>query len=215
MSKSVQALSSLLNKLPLFPSTKTGARNFHVPRIFSGSMDTTETKNNYTSPVSGMISIPSRSTGSLINRIHHPYSRAIGPSMNAKEEYEKNRSWGMLTSIDAYGCDAELIRSEEDLRRYVIELCSLIDMKRYGETIIEYFGANQEVEGFSVVQLIETSCVTMHCANSTNVVYTDIFSCKSYDPVVAAKFTAEFFGAKEWDYNVLLRGVSSYSKKEQ
>jgi S-adenosylmethionine/arginine decarboxylase-like enzyme len=162
-----------------------------------------------------LTSILSRNSAVVPGRIHHPYSRSIGPNVNAKEEYEKNGSWGMLTSIDAYGCRPELIRSKENLRKYIIELCRLIDMKMYGETIIEYFGENEKVEGFSVVQLIETSCISMHCANSTNVVYTDIFSCKSYDPVVATKFTAEFFGAKEWDYNVLLRGVSHNHKKAE
>jgi S-adenosylmethionine/arginine decarboxylase-like enzyme len=113
----------------------------------------------------------------------------------------------MLTSIDAYGCDPAKIRSKEELQRFVIELCDLLKMKRFGPTSIEHFGES-EVAGYTVAQMISTSMISAHLANKTNAGYFDLFSCKEYDPAKAAKFTADFFKSKTYDYQVLLRGAT-------
>jgi len=103
--------------------------------------------------------------------------------------------WGYLTSLDVYGCNPDFIRDAEKIRTYVKELCVLIDMKRFGECQVVHFGKEDRVEGFSMVQLIETSLISGHFANLTNAAYIDIFSCKPYDPEQVARFTKEFFEA--------------------
>jgi len=115
------------------------------------------------------------------------------------------RPWGYLTSVDLYGCDGHTIRSEEKIRKFVIELCDLIEMKRFGETQIVHFGQDKRVEGYSMVQLIETSMISAHFANQTNTAYLDIFSCKSYDPDTVVRFSESFFNAERTISHVIQR----------
>lgn len=101
--------------------------------------------------------------------------------------------WGLATSIDIYECDGQIIRDAEKIRQFVVELCDLIGMKRFGETQIVHFGEDERVAGYSMMQLIETSLISAHFANLTNTVYLDVFSCKMYDPAVVAAFAQGFF----------------------
>jgi len=122
-----------------------------------------------------------------------------------KQEFEKRGAWGLLTSLDIHDCNGETIRDPEAIRRFVIELCDLIEMKRFGEPLIVDFGEDPRVSGYSLTQLIETSLISAHFANASNSVYLDIFSCKYYDPEEAARFSAEFFGGRIANRNVVLR----------
>ena len=87
----------------------------------------------------------------------------------------------------------------------VIEVCDLIRMKRFGEPQVVHFGPNDRVAGYSMTQLIETSLISGHFANEANAAYIDIFSCKEYEPGVAAEFTRRFFGADSVSFQVVLR----------
>lgn len=102
--------------------------------------------------------------------------------------------WGISSSFDIYGCDPETIRDAGGIRRFVIELCELIQMRRFGETLVVHFGEDEKVAGFSMVQLIETSLISAHFANLTNTVYLDVFSCKPYDPKIVEEFATRYFG---------------------
>ena len=103
--------------------------------------------------------------------------------------------WGLATSFDLYECDPATIRDADKIRHFVVELCDLIQMRRFGETQVIHFGEDERVAGFSMVQLIETSLISGHFANLTNAVYLDVFSCKLYDPQTVQDFAMEFFGA--------------------
>ncbi len=111
--------------------------------------------------------------------------------------YDVNNCWGLMSSLDAKNCSSELIRSAEAIKEYVIKLCELIKMKRFQDTLVVNFGEDEKVAGYSMVQLIETSLISGHFANLTNAAYIDVFSCKIYDPYVAAEFTREFFQATD------------------
>lgn len=125
----------------------------------------------------------------------------------SKEEYESGPAWGLLTSIDLGDCDPKIITDAEKIKQYVRELCEIIDMKRFGDTQVVYFGDDPKVAGFSMTQLIETSLISAHFGSGyTKYVYMDIFSCKWYDQEKAAEFTKNFFKAKKSDFSVVLRG---------
>lgn len=112
-------------------------------------------------------------------------------------KYQEKKAWGLSSSIDLHDCDPDLIRDEKKIKEFVIELCDLIDMRRFGECIVVNFGENEEVAGFSMMQLIETSLISAHFANKTNRVFLDVFSCKYYSPQKATEFAKKFFKAKE------------------
>jgi S-adenosylmethionine/arginine decarboxylase-like enzyme len=109
---------------------------------------------------------------------------------------EEQTPWGLLTSLDIYECNPESIRNADLIKQYVLELCDLIQMKRFGECQIVHFGKDERVAGLSMIQLIETSLISGHFANFSNSAYIDIFSCKDYDPEKVAEFTQSFFGGQ-------------------
>lgn len=120
-------------------------------------------------------------------------------------EFREKDAWGLCTCIDLKGCDPAAIRDAERIRQYVVEVCDLIRMKRFGEPQVIHFGPNERVAGYSMTQLIETSLISGHFANETNAAYIDIFSCKEYEPEEAVEFTRRFFGADSVGFQVLLR----------
>ena len=119
--------------------------------------------------------------------------------------FKDRQAWGLYTGVDLRECNPASIRDPEKIRQFIIELCELIDMKRFGEPQIVHFGPNERVAGYSMTQLIETSLVSGHFANATNAAYLDIFSCKECEPEAAAMFCRDFFEAKAVTYNVILR----------
>ncbi len=120
------------------------------------------------------------------------------------EAVEKN-AWGIASAIDIYNCNPETIRDAEAIRRFVVELCDLIEMKRFGETQVVHFGEDERVAGYSMVQLIETSLISGHFANQSNAVYLDVFSCKPYLPEMVRDFAERYFGGSDSNLNVTLR----------
>ncbi|HCY85568.1 MAG TPA: S-adenosylmethionine decarboxylase [Desulfobacteraceae bacterium] len=101
--------------------------------------------------------------------------------------------WGIASAIDIYDCDPGKIRNAEYIKRFVKDLCDFIEMKRFGDTQVVHFGEDEKVEGFSMVQLIETSLISAHFANLTNTTYLDVFSCKAYDPEATRRFAQDYF----------------------
>lgn len=123
-----------------------------------------------------------------------------------REEYNQNGSWGILASLDLHHCNPETIRDAEKIKQFVIELCEKIDVTRFGECQVVHFADHDEnVAGYSMVQLIETSLISGHFANKTNHTYLDVFSCKYYDPDVVEAFAKEFFEATDCVTTVVLR----------
>ncbi len=122
-----------------------------------------------------------------------------------KEEYKSKNPWGVLTSVDIYKSDSDIIRNAKSIEQFVYQLCDLIDMKRYGECQIVHFGQDKKVEGFSMTQLIETSLISGHFANASNTIYLDVFSCKFYEPREIAEFATSFFKGKNYKIQIALR----------
>ncbi|MCP9453499.1 MAG: S-adenosylmethionine decarboxylase [Nitrospira sp.] len=116
----------------------------------------------------------------------------------------EGKAWGLCTAVDLQDCQPELIRDADYIKRYVVELCDLIGMKRYGDCQVVDFGEGR-VAGYSMVQLISTSLISGHFANDTNSAYLDIFSCKGYDPALVESFSKRFFGARRSTATATLR----------
>ncbi len=123
-----------------------------------------------------------------------------------KQQFIEKNAWGLYCSLDLYNCNANYIRDKQKIEQYIIQLCDIIDMKRFGDPIIIHFGEDEKVAGFSMVQLIETSLISGHFANQTNNAYIDIFSCKFYDIQKVIAFTTEFFQSTRYiaQYNLRL-----------
>jgi S-adenosylmethionine/arginine decarboxylase-like enzyme len=128
----------------------------------------------------------------------------VEPQMIAEEAVSQS-VWGIAASFDIYDCNPDTIRDAEKIKQFVVELCDLIEMRRFGETTVVNFGEDERVAGFSMTQLIETSLISAHFANLTNTVYLDVFSCKPYDPDTVEAFATRYFEGARCVQHVTLR----------
>lgn len=102
--------------------------------------------------------------------------------------------WGFHLLLDCARCDVNAINNPETLEKWVKELVVDIDMVPYGEPQIVHFGHGVEhLEGWTVLQFIETSNIVAHFNDHTREGYIDIFSCKEFDVDVAVANVTKFF----------------------
>ena len=121
------------------------------------------------------------------------------------KSFEDTSAWGLAMSIDLAQCNPKTIRDPVKLKEFIIKICDFIDMKRFGEPLIERFGETERVSGYSLVQLIQTSCISAHFIEESDGACIDIFSCKSYPPGKTVQFCKTFFEAKKARFTVLNR----------
>jgi len=121
----------------------------------------------------------------------------------------KEKIYGYELILDLYNCKPETIGSKKAIQTYVNKLCKTIKMKKYGKALIPHFGNKKPfTKGYSLVQLIETSSITGHFSELWNSAHINIFSCKKYNPQIAADFTKKFFGSKRMKKRFILRKVT-------
>ena len=111
-------------------------------------------------------------------------------SVNSSPPY-----WGLSSCIDLYDCDLAPMQDAPAIKRFVLQLCEKIGMRRYGETQVVHFGDDPRVTGFSMTQLIETSLISAHFADASRAIYLDVFSCAPYEPEQIAQYAKEYFRA--------------------
>lgn len=103
--------------------------------------------------------------------------------------------WGRSASVDLHGCDHEMVKDPETIKKFVRALAKVIKMKRVGPPEIKRFG-HGELRGYSMMQFIETSTIIAHFDEKGNRAFIDVFSCKRFNPRIVAKFCQKFFKAK-------------------
>jgi S-adenosylmethionine/arginine decarboxylase-like enzyme len=113
----------------------------------------------------------------------------------------KNNLWGISSTIDLHGCKIELLKDPNVIKKFVKELCAVLKMKRRGPLRIDRFG-HGKLEGWSIMQFIETSSIVIHFDENDERVFIDVFSCKNYNPKKISVFSKKFFEAKSVKTNV-------------
>jgi S-adenosylmethionine/arginine decarboxylase-like enzyme len=99
----------------------------------------------------------------------------------------------MLAAIDLHGCKPERLADADTVRRFVPTVIDAIGMRTPGELRMARFGGG-ELEGWSAMQFIETSSITLHADEVFGRCFVDIFSCRLFDPELAAAIAGEHFG---------------------
>lgn len=114
--------------------------------------------------------------------------------------------WGYHLILDCKSCDIKQITSRKNVLEFVKTLVDAIDMKAYGEPILEHFAMHDpEKGGFSLVQLIETSSITGHFVDKNGDVYLDIFSCKDFSIEISKEVVERYFSPKKIKVTYLTR----------
>lgn len=118
----------------------------------------------------------------------------------------ENRFWGYQLMLDCNDCNRAAITNPAYLKVWVETLVHRIEMVPYKQPIIEHFGHNDpNLEGWTVIQLIETSNIIAHFNDHTGEGYIDIFSCRPFNIDVAEECVQEYFSPKFIRRNYLTR----------
>jgi S-adenosylmethionine/arginine decarboxylase-like enzyme len=104
-------------------------------------------------------------------------------------------AWGMLAAIDLHGCELWRLADPSAIRAFVPSLIAAIGMRAHGPLHLERFG-DGELEGWSAMQFIETSSITIHADEVLGRCFIDVFSCRTFDPGVAGVIAVAHFGGR-------------------
>ena len=116
--------------------------------------------------------------------------------------------WGYHLLLDCSGSPRELVRNRLHLYNFVKQLVKDIDMKAYGEPVLEHFATHDpDKAGYSLVQLIETSNITGHFVDKNGSIYLDVFSCKPFNTEVAINTVKEFFKPEKIKIHFIVRNA--------
>lgn len=119
---------------------------------------------------------------------------------------KKEKIFGKELILDISDCSPRIIRSRKKILEYSDKLCRLIKVKKYGRPVIARFGGFTSMgEGYTLIQLIETSSLVCHFVEISNSIFINIFSCRQFDDRKAESFTKNFFNAKKIKRKVLKR----------
>lgn len=114
------------------------------------------------------------------------------------------KEWGKIVFVNLRGCDKKISKSKKKLESFSGELCKLIKMKSYGPTILKKFG-QRDLEGYSLMQFIETSSITAHFDEFGGGAFIEVFSCKEFDEKKVLEFSKKYFNAKGDDCKAIYR----------
>ncbi len=116
--------------------------------------------------------------------------------------------WGQHLILDLGGCPREQLTAAGHIPNWVKELIGAIDMKAFGEPVLEHFASHSfDAAGFTLMQLIETSNISAHFAENLGQVYIDVFSCKRFDEQLAIEVCKKYFMPTELRSHSLERGL--------
>ena len=114
------------------------------------------------------------------------------------------KQWGKSTAIDLHDCDLKKISDPEVIKEFFPKIIAEIDMMAHGPVHLDRFGQGN-LEGYSAMQFIETSSITVHCDEPGRRCFIDIFSCKDFDERAAERFSKRYFDSKKSKATTLVR----------
>lgn len=111
-----------------------------------------------------------------------------------------SKIFGTLLIIDADCCEGN-ITSKDHIQEFINKLVEDMGMKKVGETIFQYFEDNdynreRDIVGYSVVQIISLSNITIHINELSRTIYLDVFTCSSLDEKRVIDIFREYFKPK-------------------
>ena len=109
-------------------------------------------------------------------------------------------AYGQELILDLKNCDARTF-NRVSITEFFDQLCERIDMEKGDLYFWDDVGVPEEecqtdprTKGTSAVQFIITSSIVIHTLDILRTVYLNLFSCKDFDAVEAARFTQNWFG---------------------
>ena len=119
------------------------------------------------------------------------------------------KPFGYMLMLDASGCVGN-ITCKDHIQNFINNLVDLMEMKKKGDTIFEYFDDNEynrerDIVGYSVVQIISLSNITIHINDISKTIYLDIFTCGLLDETKISILFCDYFKPNKLKKNMLIR----------
>ena len=122
------------------------------------------------------------------------------------------QSYGKELILDLFDCDIDKF-TRKNIKKYLIELCDILDMQREDLHWWDYEGdaegyekAPDHLKGISCIQFIRTSNITIHTIDAHRMILLNIFSCKDYNFKNVIKFTIKSFNGSRYNSTEIMRG---------
>jgi len=90
--------------------------------------------------------------------------------------------FGKLLIYDLRECCSANLNDKVVLQYFINDIIKIMNMKKVGDTIFEYFdetdfNIKNDLVGYSITQIISLSSITIHICEISKSVYIDIFTC--------------------------------------
>ena len=123
------------------------------------------------------------------------------------------KPFGVIFMIDADQCGGN-ITNKDHIQAFINTLVEKMGMTKKGDTIYQYFPDNEynrerDIVGFSVVQIISLSNITLHINEISKTIYLDVFTCGSLDETVVSLLFSDFFKPKKMKKQRFIRDAKS------
>ena len=123
------------------------------------------------------------------------------------------KAFGRELIIDMKDCLGN-ITSKEHIQDFINSLISKIGMQKKGETIFEYFEDNdynreRDIVGYSIVQIISLSNITIHINEISKSVYFNLFTCGDLDELKVVLIVSDFFLPLKMNKKIIIRDALS------
>lgn len=104
--------------------------------------------------------------------------------------------FGQHLVVDLADCDDATIGDGEALKALAFGLCDAIGMEPYGPPWAKRFALHDPIAaGYTVIQPITTSLISLHVSEARRSVCLDVFSCRPFDADKAVDYAIEVLGA--------------------
>ena len=123
------------------------------------------------------------------------------------------KPFGKELIIDMKDCLGN-ITSKEHIQIFIDTLISKIGMQKKGETIFKYFEDNdynreRDIVGYSIVQIISLSNITIHINEISKSVYFNLFTCGDLDELKVVLIVSDFFLPLKMNKKIIIRDALS------
>lgn len=122
---------------------------------------------------------------------------------------QQKKAFGIHFILDADQCQGDL-KDKRYIQSFIDTLVETLGMKKKGETVFEYFEDNdynreRDIVGWSVVQIISLSNITIHINEISRTIYLDCFTCGELDDSKVTLLFSDFFKPTKMKKQIIYR----------
>lgn len=128
-----------------------------------------------------------------------------------------SKIFGQELLLDAYNCQG-FLNKKEYIQLFIDELVLKTGMKKKGKTIFEWFEDNEynrerDIVGYSVVQIISLSNITLHINEISKSIYLNFFTCSNLDDELVVKIFKNYFKPEHFRISIVERDAKMCTMK--